>query len=83
MERAMLTGTRDRIEEAVVVGEHVRVMSSAGESEDEVTRIVMRSTADGIWLVETARHGRVVIIPGRNEARSSGAVSATTLDARM
>jgi hypothetical protein len=83
MERAMLTGTRDRIEEAVVVGEHVRVMSSAGESEDEVTRIIMRSTADGIWLVETTRHGRVVIIPGRNEAQSSRAVSETTLDARM
>jgi hypothetical protein len=47
------------------VGAKLVVSTSEGEEEDEVTRVLVHGIDAGLWVVETARNGRVVVMRGR------------------
>jgi hypothetical protein len=50
------------------VGAKLVVSTSEGEEEDEVTRVLVDAVDAGLWVVETARNGRVVVMRGRAES---------------
>lgn len=52
-------------ERRLCVGERLLVSTSAGEEDDEVTRVLVDGVAAGIWVVETVRNGRVIVMRGR------------------
>ena len=49
------------------VGTKLVVSTDDGEQEDEVVRVLGGTPEDGLWVVETARNGRVVVLRGRND----------------
>ena len=50
-------------------GTRIIVSTVDGSEEDDVLRVLERSSSRGLWLVETAHHGRVVVLKGRNGGR--------------
>jgi hypothetical protein len=56
-------------ERRLCVGEKLVVSTSDGEEEDEVTRVLVDGLAAGIWVVETARNGRVIVMRGRADGK--------------
>lgn len=54
-------------EKELKVGARVVVSTSDGDQEDEVTRVLVNGVARGIWVVETVRHGRVIVMRGRED----------------
>ena len=38
-----------------------------GDEEDEVTRVLVDAVDAGVWVVETARNGRVIVMRGTGE----------------
>jgi hypothetical protein len=55
----------------VKVGAKLVVSTTDGDHEDEVTRVLVDAVEAGICLVETARHGRVVVMRGRDDQQTS------------
>lgn len=53
-------------EKELKVGARLVVSTAEGEEEDEVTRVVVDAVDEGLWLVETARNGRVIVMRGRS-----------------
>ena len=47
------------------VGAKLVVSTTDGDEEDEVTRIVVDAVDAGVWVVETARNGRVIVMRGK------------------
>lgn len=47
------------------VGAKLVVSTTDGDEEDEVTRVVSEDVAAGLWVVETLRNGRVIVMRGR------------------
>jgi hypothetical protein len=48
------------------IGAKVVVSTTDGDMEDEVTRILVDADSAGIWVVETVRNGRVIVMRGSN-----------------
>lgn len=48
------------------VGAKLVVSTTEGDEDDEVTRIVSEDVAAGLWVVETLRNGRVIIMKGQS-----------------
>ena len=46
------------------IGAKLVVSTTEGDMEDEVTRILVDADATGIWVVETAHNGRVIVMRG-------------------
>ena len=46
------------------VGAKLVVSTTDGDEEDEVTRVVIEDVAAGLWVVETLRNGRVIVMRG-------------------
>ena len=53
------------------VGAKLVVSTTDGDEEDEVTRVVIENVAAGLWVVETVRNGRVIVMRGRSDAVDS------------
>ena len=47
------------------VGAKLVVSTTDGDQEDEVTRVLVDAVDAGVWVVETARNGRVIVMRGR------------------
>jgi hypothetical protein len=47
------------------VGAKLVVSTTDGDEEDEVTRVVIENATAGLWVVETVRNGRVIVMRGR------------------
>lgn len=52
------------------VGAKLVVSTTDGDEDDEVTRVVSADVAAGLWVVETLRNGRVVVLNGQSIASS-------------
>jgi len=63
-------GRRAMDEKRLDVGARLVVSTDHGDQEDEVIRVLGSAADAGIWVVETARNGRVVVLRGREEAWS-------------
>jgi hypothetical protein len=51
--------------EELKVGAKLMVSTTDGDEEDEVTRVLAVDSA--VWIVETLRNGRVVVMRGRSD----------------
>lgn len=51
------------------VGAKLIVSTSGGDEEDEVTRVLVDAVDAGVWVVQTARNGRVIVMKGRDNSR--------------
>ena len=51
------------------VGAKLIVSTTDGDEEDEVTRVLVDAVDAGVWVVETARNGRVIVMKGRADAK--------------
>ena len=51
-------------------GAKLVVSTTDGDEEDEVTRVVSEDVAAGLWVVETLRNGRVIVMKGRSSYES-------------
>ena len=51
------------------VGAKLIVSTTDGDEEDEVTRVLVDAVDAGVWVVETARNGRVIVMKGRDNAQ--------------
>jgi hypothetical protein len=61
-------------EKRLFVGTKLVVSTDGGEEEDEVVRVLGGTPEAGLWVVETARNGRVVVLRGRDDDwRAEGA----------
>jgi len=49
------------------IGAKLVVSTTDGDEEDEVTRVLVDAVDAGVWVVETARNGRVIVMRGRSE----------------
>lgn len=49
------------------VGAKLIVSTSEGEQEDEVTRVLVDAADSGVWVVETAHNGRVLVMRGHKD----------------
>lgn len=49
------------------VGAKIVVSTTDGEEEDVITRVLIDATETGMWLIETAHNGRVVVMRGQEE----------------
>ena len=47
------------------VGAKLVVSTTDGDQEDEVTRVLVDAVDAGVWVVETAHNGRVIVMGGR------------------
>lgn len=54
----------------LTVGARLVVSTIDGDEEDEVTRVLVDAVDAGVWVVETARNGRVIVMRGRGERPS-------------
>lgn len=50
------------------VGAKLIVSTANGDEEDEVTRVLVDAIDAGVWVVETARNGRVIVMKGRDDS---------------
>lgn len=61
------------------VGAKLVVSTTDGDEDDEVTRVVSEDVTAGLWVVETLRNGRVIVMRGRSDgpihSRQSIAIS--------
>lgn len=48
------------------VGAKLVVSTPDGEEEDEIIRVLVDDVVAGVWVVETVRNGRVIVMRGRN-----------------
>ena len=48
------------------VGAKLVVSTTEGDEDDDVTRTVSEDVAAGLWVVETLRNGRVIIMKGQS-----------------
>ena len=48
------------------VGAKLVVSTTDGDEEDEVTRVLVDDVNAGIWVVETAHNGRVIVMRGKD-----------------
>jgi hypothetical protein len=55
------------LERELKVGAKLVVSTTDGDEEDEVTRMLVENVDAGLWIVETARNGRVIVMRGRAE----------------
>jgi len=53
-------------EKQLTVGAKLVVSTTDGDQEDEVTRVLVDSVDAGVWVVETAHNGRVIVMRGRD-----------------
>jgi hypothetical protein len=51
-------------EQELRIGAKLVVSTTDGDMEDMVTRILVDADAAGIWVVETERNGRVIVMRG-------------------
>ena len=58
-------------EKQIKVGAKLVVSTKDGDEEDEVTRVVVDAVDEGLWVVETVRNGRVIVMRGRSESYQS------------
>ena len=49
------------------IGAKLVVSTTDGDQEDEVTRVLVDAVDAGVWVVETARNGRVIVMRGRDD----------------
>ena len=49
------------------VGAKLVVSTTDGDEEDEVTRVLVDAVDAGVWVVETARNGRVIVMRGKED----------------
>jgi len=49
------------------VGAKLIVSTGNGDEEDEVIRVLVDAVDAGVWVVETARNGRVIVMRGRSD----------------
>ena len=49
------------------VGAKLVVSTGNGDEEDEVIRVLVDAVDAGVWVVETARNGRVIVMRGRDD----------------
>jgi hypothetical protein len=56
-------------ERQLEVGAKLIVSTTEGDEEDEVTRVLVDAVDAGVWVVETARNGRVIVMKGRDDSR--------------
>lgn len=49
------------------VGAKLVVSTADGDEEDVVTRVLVDAVDAGVWVVETARNGRVIVMKGRED----------------
>lgn len=54
------------------VGAKLVVSTTDGDEEDEVTRVVSEDAAVGLWVVETLRNGRVIVMRGKRQSIAIG-----------
>ena len=54
------------------VGAKLVVSTTDGDEDDEVTRVVSEDVAAGLWVVETLRNGRVIVMRGRSDGPIHG-----------
>ena len=47
-------------------GAKLVVSTTDGDEEDEVSRVVSEDVAAGLWVVETLRNGRVIVMKGHS-----------------
>lgn len=52
----------------VKVGAKLVVSTTDGDEDDEVTRVVSEDVAAGLWVVETLRNGRVIVMRGMKQS---------------
>ena len=50
------------------VGAKLVVSTGNGDEEDEVIRVLVDAVDAGVWVVETARNGRVIVMRGRDDS---------------
>jgi hypothetical protein len=50
----------------VRAGAKLVVSTTDGEQEDEVIRVLVDAVDAGVWIVETAQNGRVIVMRGRD-----------------
>ena len=53
-------------EKQLKVGARLVVSTTDGDQEDEVTRVLVEGVDAGVWIVETANNGRVIVMRGRS-----------------
>ena len=53
----------------LTVGARLVVSTTDGDEEDEVTRVLVDAVDAGVWVVETARNGRVIVMRGTRQPR--------------
>jgi len=53
-------------EKQLKVGAKLVVSTTDGDQEDEVTRVLVDAVDAGMWVVETANNGRVIVMRGRD-----------------
>jgi len=63
------------------VGAKLVVSTADGDEEDEVTRVLVDAVDAGVWVVETARNGRVIVMKGRGDSRWSAFDTMSSLTA--
>ncbi|HEY7236159.1 MAG TPA: hypothetical protein VH539_18515 [Gemmatimonadaceae bacterium] len=51
----------------IEVGAKLVVSTGNGDEEDEVIRVLVDAVDAGVWVVETARNGRVIVMRGRGD----------------
>lgn len=54
------------------VGARLVVSTTDGDEDDEVTRVVIEDVAAGLWVVETLRNGRVIVMRGKRQSIAIG-----------
>jgi hypothetical protein len=55
------------LERGLKVGARLVVSTTDGDEVDEVTRVLVDAVDAGLWVVETARNGRVIVMRGGAE----------------
>ena len=55
------------LERELKVGAKLVVSTTDGDEVDEVTRVLVDAVDAGLWVVETARNGRVIVMRGGAE----------------
>lgn len=59
-------------ENELKVGATLVVSTTDGDEIDEVVRVLVDAVDAAVWVVETARNGRVIVMRGRDDESASG-----------